>query len=120
MFRLRFLIHKPKLNIPRGTVYRFINRYGNFRSSGKIFIRLIQIITRVAGIVAIYNLVAESDSNILAQYLSHSMQMLQHRGKAYWKMVMGDGIIDREGSLPSSDDIFKMVQEKKLYASNAI
>jgi amidophosphoribosyltransferase len=74
----------------------------------------------VAGIVAIYNLVAEAQSNIVTQYLSHSMQMLQHRGKAYWKMVIGDGMIGREGSLPPDYDILKMAQEQKLYASNGI
>ena len=74
----------------------------------------------MAGIVAIYNLVAEADGNILAQYLSHSMQMLQHRGKAYWKMVIGDGMIGREGSLPPDNDILKMAQGQKLCASNGI
>jgi amidophosphoribosyltransferase len=74
----------------------------------------------VAGIVAICNLVAETNSNIVTHYLAHSMQMLQHRGKAYWKMVIGNGIIGREGSLPPDDDILKMVQEKKLCASNGI
>jgi amidophosphoribosyltransferase len=74
----------------------------------------------VAGIVAIYNLVAETNSSIIIHYLAHSMQMLQHRGKAYWKMVIGNRVIGREGSLPSDDDILKMVQEQKLYASNGI
>jgi amidophosphoribosyltransferase len=74
----------------------------------------------VAGIVAIYNLIAETNSNTIIHYLAHSMQMLQHRGKAYWKMVIGNGVIGREGSLPSHDDILKMVQEQKLYASNGI
>jgi amidophosphoribosyltransferase len=74
----------------------------------------------VAGIVAIYNLVADADNNVVTQYLSHSMQMLQHRGKAYWKMVIGDGMIGREGSLPPDYDILKMAQQQKLYANNGI
>ncbi|MFL6338357.1 MAG: hypothetical protein ACJ718_04485, partial [Nitrososphaeraceae archaeon] len=74
----------------------------------------------MAGIVAIYNLVAGTNSNTIIHYLARSMQMLQHRGKAYWKMVIGNGVIGREGSLPSDDDILKMAQEQKLCASNGI
>ena len=48
------------------------------------------------------------------------MQMLQHRGKAYWKMAIGNRVIGREGSLPPEDDILKMAQEQKLYSNNGI
>ena len=73
----------------------------------------------MAGIVAIYDLVPQIDKSII-YYLSHSMRMLQHRGKAYWKMIVGKGIAQREGSLPSDADILKMAKEEKLYGNNGI
>ena len=74
----------------------------------------------MAGIVAIYSLVEDTNRNIIIHYLAHSMQMLQHRGKAYWKMVICNRVIGREGSLPSDHDILKMAQEQKLYSNNGI
>ena len=73
----------------------------------------------MAGIVAIYNLAPETDKNII-YYLARSMQMLQHRGKAYWKMAVGSGVTGREGSFPSDDVVLKIAQERKLYGNNGI
>ncbi|MDP9197508.1 MAG: hypothetical protein M3O24_02980 [Thermoproteota archaeon] len=39
-------------------------------------------------------------------YFLQSMRMLQHRGKAYWKMITGDIVLDGDGSFPG-DDYFK-------------
>ena len=36
------------------------------------------------------------------------MRMLQHRGKAYWKMTTGDFVFDGDGSFPR-DDHFKHI-----------
>jgi amidophosphoribosyltransferase len=74
----------------------------------------------VAGIVAVYSLIADRNKNIIIHYLAHSMQMLQHRGKAYWKMVIGNRAVGREGSLPSDNEILKMAQEQSLYSNNGI
>lgn len=46
--------------------------------------------------------------------LAHSMRMLQHRGKAYWKISSNDKFIDGQGSLPSDDILLKSVELEKL------
>lgn len=46
--------------------------------------------------------------------LAHSMRMLQHRGKAYWKISANDKFIDGQGSLPSDDILLKSVELEKL------
>ena len=48
------------------------------------------------------------------------MRMLQHRGKAYWKIAIGNGVAEREGSLPSDDIILKIAQNEKLFGDNGI
>ena len=73
----------------------------------------------MAGIVAVYNLGAETPMNII-YYLTHSMRMLQHRGKAYWKMAIGNAVIEREGSLPSDENILKIAKKEKLLGNNGI
>ena len=73
----------------------------------------------MAGIVAIYNLGEEKDSSVI-YYLAHSMLMLQHRGKAYWQMAVGNGMAGREGSFPSDENLLKIVQQEKLYGTNGI
>ena len=54
----------------------------------------------MAGIVAIYNL-EEKKSNIV-YLLAHSMRRLQHRGKAYWKIMVGQKSGAKEGIHSSS------------------
>jgi amidophosphoribosyltransferase len=73
----------------------------------------------LAGIVAVYNLGVDSSKNAI-YYLAHSMRMLQHRGKAYWKIAIGNGVAEREGSLPSDDIILKIAQNEKLFGDNGI
>ncbi|MFZ0224628.1 MAG: hypothetical protein WAM42_23345, partial [Candidatus Nitrosopolaris sp.] len=74
--------------------------------------------TILAGIVAI------SISNVaginLVYLLSHCMRMLQHRGKAYWKMAVAKKAISGEGSLPSDDTISVLAKTNKLNGKNAI
>lgn len=77
----------------------------------------------MAGIVAIYSLASttnNSKSNVVIYYLAHSMRMLQHRGKAYWKMMVGNSAAGAEGSLPSDEAILSVAKKEKLYGSNGI
>jgi amidophosphoribosyltransferase len=73
----------------------------------------------LAGIVAVYNHGADTPMNII-YYLTHSMRMLQHRGKAYWKMAIGNAVVEREGSLPSDENILKIAKKQKLLGDNGI
>lgn len=72
----------------------------------------------MAGIVAVYSHGA-NNKNII-YYLAHSMRMLQHRGKAYWKMMVGNAAAGAEGWLPTDDAILRIVQKEKLHGSNGI
>lgn len=67
----------------------------------------------MAGIVAIYNHGSESNKAVI-YYLAHAMRLLQHRGKAYWNMMVGNGYTGGEGSLPSDDALLKMASKEKL------
>jgi amidophosphoribosyltransferase len=48
------------------------------------------------------------------------MRMLQHRGKAYWKVIVGDRLAAKEGSLPPHEVILKIAHKEKLYGNNGI
>jgi amidophosphoribosyltransferase len=72
----------------------------------------------LAGIVAIYSHGA-NNKNII-YYLAHSMRMLQHRGKAYWKMMVGNAATSAEGWLPADDAILRIAHKEKLHGSNGI
>lgn len=72
----------------------------------------------MAGIVAIYSHGA-NNKNII-YYLAHSMRMLQHRGKAYWKMMVGNSSTGAEGWLPADDAVLRIAQKEKLHGSNGI
>jgi amidophosphoribosyltransferase len=72
----------------------------------------------LAGIVAIYS--QNSKSKNIIYYLAHSMRMLQHRGKAYWKMIVGEGSAAAEGSLPTDEMILRIAQKEKLHGNNGI
>jgi len=73
----------------------------------------------LAGIVAI-NTSDVTVSNNIVYLMSHCMRMLQHRGKAYWKMVVAKKAISGEGSLPSDDKISLLARKEKLIGKNAI
>jgi amidophosphoribosyltransferase len=67
----------------------------------------------MAGIVAIYSHGTESNKAVV-YLLAHAMRMLQHRGKAHWKMMVGNGAAGADGSLPSDEAIIKTAQKEKL------
>ena len=73
----------------------------------------------MAGIVAIYSHTPGPKNNVI-YYLAHSMRMLQHRGKAYWKMIVGGGAAGAEGWLPSDEAVLRIAQKEKLHGSNGI
>lgn len=73
----------------------------------------------MAGIVAIYNHATGPKNNVI-YYLAHAMRMLQHRGKAYWKLIVGTGAAGAEGWLPSDDSLLRLAQKEKLHGANGI
>ena len=73
----------------------------------------------MAGIVAIHSQIS-SPKNSVIYYLAHSMRMLQHRGKAYWKMMVGSGAAGAEGWLPSDEALLRLVQKEKLHGTSGI
>jgi amidophosphoribosyltransferase len=72
----------------------------------------------LAGIVAVYSHGANTKNIIY--YLAHSMRMLQHRGKAYWKMMVGNAATGAEGWLPADDTILRIAHKEKLHGSNGM
>jgi hypothetical protein len=40
--------------------------------------------------------------------------MLQHRGKAYWKIMVEKNVAEGDGPLPYEEKIFRIVNEHKL------
>ena len=72
----------------------------------------------MAGIVAFYS--HDTNNKNVIYYLAHSMRMLQHRGKAYWKMMVGNAATGAEGWLPSDDEILRLAQKEKLHGNNGI
>jgi amidophosphoribosyltransferase len=75
----------------------------------------------LAGIVAIYNFNTKRESSDeVLYYLVSAMRMVQHRGKAYWKMMVGERVLESEGSIPSNEVLSKLIKKKRLMGSNAI
>ena len=73
----------------------------------------------MAGIVAIYNHGSEPNKAV-NYYLAHAMRTLQHRGKAYWKIMVGAGSAGGEGSLPPDEALLKMASREKLNGVSCI
>ena len=73
----------------------------------------------MAGIVAIYDL-NQSNRNNVVYLLAHSMRMLQHRGKAYWKIIIGNRATSGTGSLPSDIEIAKIAKKENLFGNNGM
>ena len=73
----------------------------------------------MAGIVAIHSQIGSPKNNVI-YYLAHSMRMLQHRGKAYWKMMVGNGAAGAEGWLPSDEALLRLAQKEKLHGTSGI
>lgn len=48
------------------------------------------------------------------------MRMLQHRGKAYWKLTIGNRSVGKKGPLPSEDIILELARKTNLHGNNGI
>lgn len=73
----------------------------------------------MAGIVAVFDAETNRTKNV-AYLLAHCMRMLQHRGKAYWKIMVGKNVAEGDGPLPYEQRIFKIVSEHKLTGYDGI
>ena len=74
----------------------------------------------MAGIIALNSLDSTIDNDSIIGLLAHSMRLLQHRGKAYWKMILGHNTCSMEGSLPTDDAIMRVARKEKLRGTMAI
>jgi amidophosphoribosyltransferase len=61
----------------------------------------------LAGIFAIANYTANRET--LISYFINSLQMLQHRGKAYWKIIIDNLVSSGIGPFPGDGSILKLV-----------
>lgn len=68
----------------------------------------------MAGIAAIYNFGENKNSQQVLSYLITGMRMLQHRGKAYWKIMIGNKVIENKGSIPPDDMLATTIKKQKL------
>ena len=68
---------------------------------------------KVAGIVAICHMNEKYEKEKLIYNVFRGMQLLQHRGKAFWKVNSGHFKIEGDGSLPSYDLIYELLQKQK-------
>jgi amidophosphoribosyltransferase len=72
----------------------------------------------VAGIIAICNIDEDCDKEKLIYNIFRGMQLLQHRGKAFWKINSGKFDIEGYGALPSFNPIGEKIQQQKKNISN--
>jgi amidophosphoribosyltransferase len=68
---------------------------------------------KVAGIIAICDMNENYEKEKLIYNVFRGMQLLQHRGKAFWKVNSGHFKIEGDGSLPSYDLIYELLQKQK-------
>jgi amidophosphoribosyltransferase len=61
----------------------------------------------LAGIFAITNYA--TDRETLISYFTNSLQMLQHRGKAYWKIIIDNLVSSGIGPFPGDGSILKII-----------
>ena len=73
----------------------------------------------MAGIVAVSDAETKRAKNVV-YILAHCMRMLQHRGKAYWKIMVGKNIAEGDGPLPYEEKIFRIVSESNLTGLDGI
>lgn len=73
----------------------------------------------MAGIVAVSDAETTRAKNVV-YILAHCMRMLQHRGKAYWKIMVGKNIAEGDGPLPYEEKIFRIVSESNLTGLDGI
>ena len=67
----------------------------------------------MAGIIAICNINEKYEKEKLIYNIFRGMQLLQHRGKAFWKINSGQFDIEGIGSLPSFNPIDEKIQKQK-------
>ena len=68
----------------------------------------------MAGIIAICNLYENNEKTKLIYDIFRNMQLLQHRGKAFWKINSGKFYIDGYGALPTFNSLQDEI--KKQYS----
>jgi amidophosphoribosyltransferase len=73
----------------------------------------------LAGIVAVSDAETRRAKNVV-YILAHCMRMLQHRGKAYWKIMVENNFAEGDGPLPYEEKIFRIVNEHKLTGHDGI
>ncbi len=67
----------------------------------------------MAGIIAICNINENYEKEKLIYNIFRGMQLLQHRGKAFWKINSGQFYIEGIGALPSFNPIDEKIQKQK-------
>lgn len=67
----------------------------------------------MAGIIAICNINKEYGKEKLIYNVFRGMQLLQHRGKAFWKINSGQFNVEGYGALSSFDTINEMIKKQK-------
>ena len=72
----------------------------------------------MAGIIAICNIGEDYEKEKLIYNIFRGMQLLQHRGKAFWKINSGKFDIEGYGALPSFNPIGEKIQQQKKNISN--
>jgi amidophosphoribosyltransferase len=73
----------------------------------------------LAGIVAVSDAEVGRAKNAV-YILAHCMRMLQHRGKAYWRIMVGKNVAEGDGPLPYEEKFFRIVSERKLTGNDGI
>ncbi|HEY0579409.1 MAG TPA: hypothetical protein VGC75_01765 [Candidatus Nitrosocosmicus sp.] len=74
----------------------------------------------MAGIIAICNIDEDYEKEKLIYNIFRGMQLLQHRGKAFWKINSGKFDIEGYGALPSFNPIDEKIQQQKKNISNTV
>ncbi|MBA3750276.1 MAG: hypothetical protein H0X03_05180 [Nitrosopumilus sp.] len=72
----------------------------------------------MAGIIAICNINEDYEKEKLIYNVFRGMQLLQHRGKAFWKINSGQFDIEGYGSLPSLNPINQEIKKQKKNIMN--
>ncbi|NOJ28838.1 MAG: hypothetical protein DA328_01565 [Nitrososphaeraceae archaeon] len=71
----------------------------------------------MAGLIALYRhgeTLKKSQEQGTIVYLIRAMRLLQHRGKAYWKLIFDQSSIDGTGSLPNDKRIVDIIKKRGI------
>ncbi len=66
----------------------------------------------MAGIIAISNIIKTNEKAQLIYSIFRNMQLLQHRGKAFWKINSGNFYIEGYGSLPTFNSLQNEIKKQ--------